>query len=272
VLHTAATLKDGVLLAHGSEHIERSFGAKLDGAWHLHELTRDCNLSAFVLFSSISGVFGNAGQASYSAANAFLDALAYHRRARGLPGLSLAWGYWGERSGLTRDLSDLIIARVARHGILPMTTEHALSMLDDALLDDDALRVPVRLDMAALADQEATVPVVLRELLKGRSTSEDRARELRQQLASMTDAEAERTLLELVKSTAALVFGISPQQIDAERPMTDLGVDSVMAVELRNRLEVATRTRLAAAAVLNYPTPIILAQQLREALRSPTSR
>ncbi len=266
VFHAAAALKDSVLMAHGSEHLECSFGGKLDGAYHLHELTRGHDLAAFVMFSSISGVFRNAGQVSYSAANTFLDALAHHRRAQGLAGLSLAWGYWGERSGLTRHLGDIIIARMARNGVLPMETEHALGMLDDALAGDDALRVPVRLDIAALAKQKGAQPVVLRELLAAHTVPQARVANLREQLATLDTVAAERILLDIVTNAAAVVMGVSPQQIEPHRPMTDLGLDSIMAVELRNRLESATSTRLAAGAVMDFPAPAVLAQRLRSAL------
>jgi polyketide synthase 12 len=268
VVHTAAALKDSVLLTHESEHIERSFSGKLDGAWHLHELTCDSELSAFVMFSSISGVFGNAGQASYAAANTFLDALAYHRRAQGLPGLSLAWGFWGEKSGLTRGLDDAIIARMERNGVLPMTTEHALAMLDESLGGGDALRVPVRLDAKALRSQGRALPPLLRRLLNARPAAAEPAGDLRQQVAGLSAVEAEQLLLDLVKSAAAIVFSTSKERIDVEREMADLGLDSVMAVELRNRLETATGLRLAATVVLDYPTPIVLAQRLAQALRS----
>lgn len=267
VLHAAAALKDGLLLSQGDEHIDRSFAGKLEGAWHLHELTRDKPLSAFVLFSSISGVWGNAGQVSYSAANTFLDALAFHRRAQGLPAVSLAWGFWGERSGLTRDLGDLIIARMARHGVLPMTSEHALSMLDEALGPSEALRVPMRVDTAALAAQREGLPAVLRELVRARGArSVARSSSLTERLSTLSAEQAERVLLDLVRSTAASIFGTSYDEVEPERPMEDLGLDSVMAVELRNRLGTATGLRLGATVVFDHPTPLVLAQRLAREL------
>src|SRR5215831_7832524 len=108
----AGVLDDGVFDAMGAERIDQVFAPKVDAALHLHELTRDKELAAFVLFSSASGVVGAAGQANYAAANTFLDALVHHRRARGLPGCALAWGYWAQRSGITEHLGVADTARL----------------------------------------------------------------------------------------------------------------------------------------------------------------
>ncbi|MYW49821.1 KR domain-containing protein, partial [Streptomyces sp. SID161] len=113
-----------------------------DAAWHLHELTRDLGLAAFVLFSSAAGTIDGAGQSGYAAANAFLDALAAHRRHHGLPAHSLAWGFWEQRTGLTAHLSDTDVARMARAGVRPLPTARGLGLLDAALAADEALLLP----------------------------------------------------------------------------------------------------------------------------------
>ncbi|MDA0567694.1 SDR family NAD(P)-dependent oxidoreductase, partial [Streptomonospora sp. S1-112] len=130
VVHAAGVLDDATLTALTREGLDRALAAKVDGAWHLHELTAEADLAAFVLFSSALGVLGAPGQANYAAANAFLDGLAHHRRARGLPATSLAWGLWAERSGLTGRLGAAGTARVRRCGLVPMPTVRALDLFD----------------------------------------------------------------------------------------------------------------------------------------------
>src|SRR5205807_4532121 len=132
------------------QQLDTVLTAKVDAAWNLHELTHDLNLDAFVLFSSVAGTIGGPGQANYAAANAFLDALATHRQANGLPATSLAWGYWQQASAMTKNLDDRDLARISRGGIAPMSIEHALDLFDTAITIDHATVVAVRFDHKAL--------------------------------------------------------------------------------------------------------------------------
>ena len=129
VVHTAGVLDDGSISALTPERFDPVFAVKVDAAWNLHELTRDMNLDAFVLFSSLVGVMGAPGQANYSAANTFLDGLAAHRRAQGLPAVSVAWGTWERATGLTEHLRELDVARMRRSGIAPISNEEGLELL-----------------------------------------------------------------------------------------------------------------------------------------------
>ena len=146
---------------------------KAEAARNLHELTRDNELSAFVLFSSFAGVAGGLAQANYAAANSYLDALAQHRRAQGLPAVSLAWGYSGKSSEMTGTLGRVDVARFARSGMLPLSAEQGLGLLDAASTLDSPLLVPVRLDLRALGSAE--VPSLLRGLVSARRTPARRA-------------------------------------------------------------------------------------------------
>ncbi|MHA7962071.1 type I polyketide synthase [Streptomyces sp. L500] len=275
VVHAAGVLDDGLLENLTPDQAERVLRPKTDAAWHLHELTREAGLSAFVLFSSFAGVAGGMAQANYAAANAFLDALAHHRRAQDLPAVSLAWGYWEESSGLTATLDDVDLDRFARSGMLPMPTGHGLDLLDAASGVDSALLVPVRLDPRALAaSAPAGVPPLLRALVRtpvrrAASGGGDGAREtgIAERLAGLSAAKQEALLLRLVAGHVATVLGHgSADAVDAERGFLDLGMTSLTAVELRNRLNAETGLRLPTTAIFDHPTPLGLVRHLRERL------
>ncbi|WP_143688567.1 beta-ketoacyl reductase, partial [Streptomyces barkulensis] len=247
---------------------------KVDAAWHLHELTRGMGLSAFVLFSSVAGTLGTAGQANYAAANAFLDALAVHRRAQGLPAVSLAWGLWGQSSGMTGELSEVDRARMRRAGIAPLATGEALAALDAALTGTDrAALVAARLDLSALRSQagDGTLPAPFRGLVRAplrRSASTPGAEgSWAGRLSGLAESERRRALLDLVRGQVATVLGHTrPGTVPADRPFTELGFDSLTAVELRNRLNAATGLRLPASLLFDHPTPDALTDLLLDEL------
>ncbi|MEU5684057.1 type I polyketide synthase [Streptomyces venezuelae] len=269
VVHAAGTVDDGVVSALTPERLDSVLRAKADAAWHLHELTRDRDLSLFVLFSSAAGVLGAAGQGNYAAANAFLDALARHRRTQGLPAHSLAWGLWSERSALTGDLSATDLDRMRRTGIRPLTADQGLALFDAAVRAPRALSVPAALDVAALREQGDPGPL-LRGLARTpvrRSAVNTAAGAggggLRERLAGLTPADRARTLTGLVRAQAAAVLGHTHADTVAEdRAFKDMGFDSLTAVELRNRLATATGLRLPVTTVFDHPTPAALAAAL----------
>ncbi|MFD8330946.1 type I polyketide synthase, partial [Streptomyces lydicus] len=293
VVHTAAELDDGVVHALNPERIDRVLRPKVDGALNLHALTAHLDLSAFVLFSSLSGTLGGAGLANYSAANAFLDTLARHRRAHGLPAVSLAWGLWGQRSGMAGRLSDVDLARMSRVGAAPMPAEEGLALFDAATAYGAAcgepVVVPARLDTAELRSQAAAgvLPPLFRSVVRtvpvrrslaasgaqgtegadGAAGAEEPGSILAARLAGVARSEQDRLLLELVREQAASVLGHpSTDEVQGNRAFKDLGLDSLTAVELRNRLKRATGLRLAPTLVFDYPTPVALAQRLRTEL------
>ncbi|MFJ4465852.1 type I polyketide synthase, partial [Streptomyces sp. NPDC088928] len=272
VIHAAGVLDDGVLESLDASRLDGVLRPKVDAAWNLHELTRDLELSAFVVFSSAAGVFGNAGQANYAAANVFLDALAQARRAEGLPGLSLAWGLWAGASAMTSGLGETDRQRMARLGAEALSEAEGLELLDRAVAgDQDGLLVPVRLNLPALrmlADS-GRLPALLSGLVRTqpRPTADTAAGSslgLRERLAGMNEAEAERHLVHLVRSEVAAVLGhASPDLVGPKRSFTELGFDSLTAVELRNRLTAVTGLRLPATLIFDYPNSTQLAEQIR---------
>ncbi len=167
IVHAAGILDDGLLSSLIPDRVDAVLRAKVDGAWNLHELTKDLDLSAFVVFSSMAGIVGTPGQANYAAANSFLDGLVAHRRADGLAGLSLAWGLWEQASAMTAHLGDRDKARMSRIGLAPLSTEQALAAFDAAMLVETPVLVAARLDRAALSENIAALPPLLRELAAG---------------------------------------------------------------------------------------------------------
>ncbi|MEM9492989.1 MAG: beta-ketoacyl reductase, partial [Myxococcota bacterium] len=218
VIHTAGVLDDGVLRSLTAEQVERVTRPKVDAALNLHQLTAERDLSAFVLYSSIAGVFGGAGQGNYAAANAFLDALAQHRRARGLAGLSLAWGAWAG-GGMAARLSDADRARLKRQGLPPMSFAECLALLDSALQQPAAAVVPVRFDFAALSARSDELPAMMHSLARvdrrrAAAGSAASASALEQRLAPLPPAERQRVLVELVCEQVAGVLGLaSPGEV-----------------------------------------------------------
>ncbi|MFG1611076.1 SDR family NAD(P)-dependent oxidoreductase, partial [Actinoplanes sp. NPDC049265] len=268
VVHAAGVLDDGVVTELTPLRMGVVAAPKVDGARHLHELTAGLDLDSFVLFSSAAATFGSAGQGSYAAANAFLDGLAAARRSVGLPAVSLAWGLWEKRSGMTGHLAGRDTDRLARAGMLPMATARALSLFDATAGLDEPLAVLAPLDPAtsAVADRPLLAGLARRPVPAAR----DGARSvtgLAGQLAGLPPAGQERLLLDLVRAQAAVVLGhISPDAVEPARSFKDLGFDSLTAVELRNRLATATGLRLPATAVFDYPAPAVLGRHLRAEL------
>ncbi|WP_413098313.1 SDR family NAD(P)-dependent oxidoreductase [Streptomyces sp. Inha503] len=268
VVHAAGVLEDGVLDSLTAEQVDTVLRPKADGAWNLHELTAGMDLSAFVLFSSAAGVFGNAGQGNYAAANAFLDALAVHRRGLGLPATSIAWGNWagaGMAGTLTEDL--------LRRGVPAMPPDLATTALGDAVAAGDP--APVVIDVDWGSSVLANLGPLVDRLPEARRAARREARadegpKLAERLAPLGEAERQRVLLEVVTGHVAEVLGYRPDQtIEPDRPFKDLGFDSVTAVELRNRITTATGLKLSATLLFDYPTAVALSDYLIELVAPP---
>ncbi|MER6178869.1 type I polyketide synthase, partial [Streptosporangium sp. NPDC001681] len=265
VIHTAGVLADGTIPSLTPERLDTVLRPKVDAAWHLHELTRGLDLAAFVVYSSLSGVMGSAGQGNYAAANAFVDGLAQWRRAEGLPALSLAWGAWAQDSGLTGTLSDADMRRITRMGMPPLSVEQGLALFDAAGRVARPVVIPFRLELAVLRAQGEVSPL-LRGLVRGvrrSAASGSMVATLLGRLAPLGAAERTGVLVDLVRTEVALVLGhASPEMVEVRREFRELGFDSLTAVELRNRLNGVTGLRLPSTLVFDYPTPVVLAEFL----------
>jgi polyketide synthase 12 len=276
VIHAAGVLDDAVFTAQTPHHLDSVLRPKIDAAWNLHELTASADLSAFVLFSSVAGILGSDGQANYAAANAFLDALAQHRRQRGLPGVSMAWGWWAQATGMTGHLDERDRARMSRRGYIPMSSADGLALFDAALRQARSFVVPAQFDFAAIRSHSAVggLPPIFRGLIRAaRRTVEsggavESSSKLRQRLAAMGPSEREHELLDIIRSNAAAVLAHdSADAIGTDQEFVkELGFDSLAAVELWNRLKSATGLKLPTTAVFDHPTPKALARYLASTL------
>ncbi|MET7773891.1 type I polyketide synthase [Nocardia sp. NPDC005366] len=263
VVHTAGVLDDTVVTSLTPSRIDTVFAPKVDGAWNLHRLTVDSNLTMFVLYSSVSGVLGGPGQGNYAAANAFLDALAAHRRARGLAATSLAWGPWAPE-GMAARLAEAKRGRLNRSGLVELTAAEGLSLFDRSLASGESHCVPAHLDRAALAVLLPAPPIFDRILRRDRRAVE-RGGGQAAALRAMDPPARRRTLLDQVRGHAAAILGhAGAHLIDADRPFQEMGFDSLTAVEFRNRLGAAIEADLPATLVFDYPTPHALADHLAE--------
>lgn len=264
VIHAAGLLEDGLLQNLDAGRLSRVLAPKVLGAWNLHALTLEDPLDFFLLFSSAASLLGSPGQANYCAANAFLDALAHSRRRRGRPATSIDWGPWRD-IGLAAARGDRG-ERLASRGVGSLSADEGLAALG-VLLGDAAPQVAV-LDLDPQAWREiapafADLPLFA-ELGRG-VTQAGPAGALRLELeASGGGAERRRRLLEGVREQVGRVLRLAPARVDPDRPLADMGLDSLMMLELRRRLEGELGVALAATFAFNHPTPAALVPYLAE--------
>jgi polyketide synthase 12 len=275
VVHTAGVVDDGLVSLMTAEQVDAVLTPKAIGAWNLHELTRDLDLSAFVLFSSAAGVGGPAGQANYAAANVFVDALAEHRRRSGLPAVSLAWGLWEQGGGTTGQLDEANLARLRRAGVVPLSTDDALGLFDAALRRDAAVMVPIHLDLPALrnAARQAMHQLIWHRFAGGSAQRAEASpgapgldrEEFDRRLAdSSGEEERLRVIVDVLQADVATLLGHSePDAVDTESAFKELGFDSLTAVELRNRVNMLTGLRLPPTLAFDHPTVDLLSREVQ---------
>ncbi|WP_455771707.1 SDR family NAD(P)-dependent oxidoreductase [Streptomyces virginiae] len=286
VVHAAGVLDDGLLTSLTAASLERTLRPKVDAALNLHELTEPLGLDAFVAFSSLAGTLSAPGQAGYAAGNAFLDGLMEHRRSVGRPGVSVVWGLWEGAGGMGAGLTGADVARMARVGVAPITSEQGLELLDAAVRRDRPVAVAARWDLdglrAAVA-QGAAVPPLLRGLLPAAvpgpvtataiAPARDAARAPAEAStrAEGTSPTGDRLLDAVLHEVAAVLGHASGAAVDRDGAFDRLGFDSLTAVELRNRLAAATGVRLPATFIYDWPTPAELVVHLRELIPQPAA-
>jgi NAD(P)-dependent dehydrogenase (short-subunit alcohol dehydrogenase family)/acyl carrier protein len=265
VFHTAGVLDDGTIGDLTPDRLATVARPKVNAAVHLHELTRDMDLSAFVLFSSFAGTVGNVGQANYAAANAFLDALAEQRRAQGLAAVSVAWGAWADAGLATGEVGE----RLRQRGVVPMVPRHAIEALQGTLDRGETVLGVASIEWGVFAPAiRAVRPATLFDELPEATSPPDGSTAspsegLAARLAGRPEAERQEVLTGLVREHVAAVLRLSsPDLVEDNRAFRDLGFDSLTAVDLRNRLSAATGLRLPATLAFDFPTTAALSGHL----------
>ncbi|MFI5685175.1 SDR family NAD(P)-dependent oxidoreductase [Streptomyces sp. NPDC051636] len=260
VVHCAGVLDDGVVTELTPERLTRVLRPKVDGAAHLHRLTSGTPLDLFLLVSSAAGVVGNAGQGNYAAANVFLDQLAHHRRASGLPGLSVSFGAWAGE-GLAAAHADL--DRMARRGQRALTPEQGRDLVELSLRQGAPHLVAWALDLPRLRENPAAEAALWRSLLPAPRDAQQTGDRLADRLARLPEPERAERVLALVRDEVSRALGLrSPESVRPDQPLRDLGMDSVTAVELRNRIGTRIGARLPATLLFDHPTADRLAGHL----------
>ncbi|MGC7095470.1 SDR family NAD(P)-dependent oxidoreductase [Amycolatopsis lurida] len=273
VIHAAGVLDDGLVGSLTQERLDAVLRPKVDAAWNLHAATRSLDLSVFALYSSVSSVTGAVGQGNYAAANAFLDALAEHRRGLGLVATSLAWGPWAQESGMTSGLSQAAMERIMRSGMPPLTPDQGMALFEAAISRDDAVVVPMHFNEEGQRSQGGAAPL-FRGLLGDPvvATAEKASVTVLDRLRGMDPAGQQDALQELVVQTSAVLLGHSDAgEVDPERDFLELGFDSLIAVELRNQLSELLGMKLPSSVVFDNKTPSKLAEWLLSELPAVTS-
>ncbi|MEU0692355.1 beta-ketoacyl reductase, partial [Streptomyces uncialis] len=259
VIHTAGILDDHTIATMNPEQLEKVLRTKAHAAWNLHELTAGPELGAFVLYSSVAGLLGTAGQANYAAGNAFLDALATDRQARGLPGSSLAWGLREETGSLAGQLAAADLQRLARMGLVPVASAEAMNLFDAAVAGGAPVTALTRLSTEALGDREEWPPLLrgpaptVTAPRAGAGSGSPASGSLLQ--AGLSPAAARKAVAEVVRTHAAGVLGhADPSALPGERALQEMGFDSLTSLELRNRLAKATGLPLPVTLVFDHPS------------------
>ncbi|WP_281180706.1 type I polyketide synthase [Nocardia niwae] len=265
IVHAAGVVDDGTIETLTAAQVDRVLRPKVDGTWLLHDATRDANVSAFVVFSSVAGLAGSPGQGNYAAANSFADAVVRLRRTSGLPAVSVAWGPWNAGTGMTADLGPAGLERLRRLGFRPLGDTTGLSLFDASLTAGSALVIGAEFDRSGLAEQAeaGALPALLSALAPasarpGRTRGEPAGR-----LASATPADRAEVALAVTREQAAAVLGhATAEAIDPETAFTELGFDSLAGVEFRNRLAEATGLSLPSTLVFDHPSARAVAEFL----------
>jgi aryl carrier-like protein len=270
VIHAAMVLDDALLLNLDRDRIDQVLAPKLEGTWNLHTQTAGRPLDFFILFSSLSSVFGHAGQGNYAAANAFLDALAWYRRSIGLPALAINWGYLGGTGYLARrpELGD----RLERQGVMSFSVEEALALLEKAMQRQHVQVGVMRVEWSRWRGLAATGRVSPRfgHLCRQADAAYDRVVHQtvagRDSIMAASPADRPGMLGALLGDKVARVLGTSAERLDVDKPLLQLGIDSLMAVELRNWLEGELRVDLPIVELMKSPSVSGLALLLADRL------
>jgi len=275
IFHAAGVLDDGMLLSLDWQRFVNVMSPKIDGAWNLHLLTEGSQLDFFIFFSSVASILGWPGQGNYAAANAFLDALAHYRSNRGCRTLSINWGPWAE-AGMAAEIGRQYQQRISNRGLRIIDPEDGLNALEKILQMSVVQIVAARFDWGKFASNISTPRTFFEDLIGSKPLLDKPeshaagAPDLLKQLADTPSAQRKDILTEHIENQARLVMGIPPgKRIDRRLSLNEIGLDSLMAVELRNALSTLVGQRLHATLIFDYPTIESLANYIANDVMSP---
>ena len=240
VFHLAMVIDDAPLSALTSERLRTVMAPKAHGAWLLHENTKDLELDCFVMFSSVSSIFGNPAQGNYAAANAFLDSLAHHRRSLGLPALAINWGVLGGEGYVARN--ERVAEFLARQGTAALTPREVTTLMESFLTAHATQVAAIRVDWAKWRQSFRGMqenPLVERIFASGVELQETSGgnSDWRQRIQAATDEERDNVIGQAVREVVGSVLRVKPESLRDDQPLTDLGLDSLMGVEIENLIE-----------------------------------
>jgi 8-amino-7-oxononanoate synthase/malonyl CoA-acyl carrier protein transacylase len=264
IFHTAGVLDDGILAKQSWDRFESVMAPKISGAWNLHRLTQDLPLDFFVCFSSVASILGSPGQGNYGAANAFMDGLAHYRQNLRLPGLSINWGPWGS-AGMAAELSERDAARLSLSGITPIVPDQGLQVLEELLSSEASQVGAIQVDWAKFVQQlpKIGVPPFLKLVATASVAAAPSQSAFLTQIEALPKAERHGFLSSYVRSQIAKVLGLkSPEQIELQQGFADLGMDSLMGMELKSRLQTSFNHTFPLSLAVDYPTVGALIEHL----------
>lgn len=260
IVHAAGVIDDGVLLHQSWDRFQKVMDSKVQGTWNLHTASQNLPLDFFVCFSSVAPVVGIAGQGNYAAANAFMDVLAHQRRAQGLCSLSINWGPWGE-AGMAAELGQVAQRRLTEQGFRTIAPDEGVEVFGE-LLERSTCQVGfIPVDWSKFAARNPSTRDFLERVATVRPLTEKQTASLQKQLEEVADPR--ELLMDHVRSVVGRVLGVDdPGQIEPRARLFDLGLESLMAVELRNRFEESLGQSLRSSLLFDYPTVEALVEHL----------
>jgi myxalamid-type polyketide synthase MxaB len=260
VIHAAGVLADGIMFDMDLEQLRKPLASKIDGTWNLHAATKERELDFFVMFSSVASVLGSPGQSNYAAGNAFLDSMAAYRRSQNLPAVTINWGPWAD-SGMAAEAGR--DSNVESKGMRLLPSGQALDLMGELVQSNEPQTIVMSVSWIDLLQaMNNKVTPLLSDITADidiNSGGSDADRALRESLAKMNGTDQIAALTTLLQTSLANIMGLEPEDIDPSQALTTMGLDSLMAIELKNKIERQLQLTLPMSAFMNEPTVATLA-------------